>query len=170
MKPIALPLLLFLFGSIGFSQHAKEGCHVYAVDTLMAERLLENLDAAKVKECEKNSVKCGIVDFPVFTPKMGEEELTTKTYKFPWSTLTITASVFFTDESLASSNGDGSATMTISLSQTPPKNVQADENSAQAEFALDIGLDAARVKRYYRVKDRQYLVGLECRLKKSDPK
>src|SRR5687768_4245427 len=110
---IATSTLIFLFATTGFSQHGKEGCHVYVVDSELATKLFENPGTGRLKECEKNPAKCGVVDFPVFTPTVGEEELTTKTYKFPWAPLTITASVFFTDESLPTIGGDNSVTMTI---------------------------------------------------------
>jgi hypothetical protein len=106
----------------------------------------------------KNPDKVWRDGIPVFQPKMEEEDLTTKTYKFPWASLTITANVFVTDES---SFGD-SATLTITLAQSSPKGVQADENSAQAEIPLTAKNSAGRVKRYYRVNNKQFLVGLEC--------
>jgi hypothetical protein len=147
-----------------FSQHDTKGCHVYTVDTALAEKMMKRLN-----ECEKNPARCGIVEFPAFIPVMGEEELTTKTYKFSWNSLTITANVFFTDETLASSKGSDSVVMTITLAHGSPKGVQADENSAQAEFSLVSNADAMRVKRYYRVDGKQYLVGLDCHFKdKSD--
>jgi len=152
-------ILLVLGGSV-FSQHDKKGCHVYVVDVAMAKKLgdLTDLTEAQEKECEKKPAKCGLVEFPVFQPMMEEEELTTKTYKFPWAPLTITATIFTTDESWL---GD-SAILTITLSGTSPKNGQADANSAQAEIVLFEKYNAAKVKRYYRVKNKQYLVGLEC--------
>src|SRR5256885_1282740 len=136
-----------------FSQHDAKGCHVYTVDTVLAEKMMEHLN-----ECEKTPAKCGIVEFPAFMPVIGEEEVTTKTYKFPLSSLTITATVFFTDETLTSSKGSDSVVMTITLAHSSPKDVQANENSAQAEFSLVSNADAMRVKRYYRVEGKQYLV------------
>ena len=148
---------LSICGVPAFSQHGVKGCHVYVVDVAMAKTLGDPTEA-KLKECEKNPAKCGLVEFPVFQPAMEEEDLTTKTYKFPWAPLTITASVFVTDES----EFGESATLTINLSQSSPKDLQADENSAQAEIPLAGKKSAGRVKRYFRVSNKQFLVGLEC--------
>lgn len=132
-----------------------EGCHVYVVDT---EKAVESLTETQLKECEKNTEKCGVKEFPNFVPNMGEEQLTNRTYNFPWAPLTITATVFVTDEMWI---GD-TATLTITLAEKSPKDVQADENSAQADIVLLRSGNAAKVKRYYRIKNKQYLVGLQC--------
>jgi len=156
-KFLTTVLVVLVFSASAFSQHAEKGCHVYVVDVAMAKKLGDPTDE-KQKECQKDPAKCGVVKFTVFKPTMEEEDLTTKTYRFPWAPLTITANVFVTDES---SLGD-SATLTITLSRSSPKDVQADENSAQAEISLSGKNSAGRVKRYYRVNNKQYLVGLEC--------
>jgi len=149
-------VLLLLPLSI-LSQHdTEEGCHVYVVDADKAKEL-EKFTPAQLKECEKNPEKCGVKDFPNFMPNMGEERLTTQTYRFPWAPLTITATVFITDEMWI---GD-TATLTITLAERSPKDVQADENSAQADIVLTRA-NATKVKRYYRIKNKQYLVGLQC--------
>ena len=156
--------LLFLFPLLVLSQHdAKEGCHAYVVDTDKVKDI-ETFSQEQLKACEKNPEKCGVKDFPNFVPNMGEEELTTQTYRFPWAPLTITATVFITDEMWI---GD-TATLTISLGKSPPKDVQADENSAQADIVLQGAGSAAKVKRYYRIKNKQYLVGLQCILGKPE--
>jgi hypothetical protein len=153
-----LLLLLLLLPLSAFSQHeTKEGCHVYVVDTDKV-KAIDSFTPAQLKECEKNPEKCGVKDFPNFVPNMGEEELTTQTYEFPWAALKITANVFMTDEMWI---GD-TATLTITLAESSPKNVQADENSAQADIVLQEVGNAAKVKRYYRIKNKQYLVGLQC--------
>jgi hypothetical protein len=67
------------------------------VDSALAERYRE----ASEKD-QARLAKAVETDFPEFHPTIGEEELTTKTYRFPRSKLIITASVFYTDESLRS--------------------------------------------------------------------
>ncbi len=154
---MSLLFLLLISPLAILSQHDKEGCHVYVVDTDKIKPI-DSLTPAQLKECEKNPEKCGIKDFPNFIPKMGEEELTTISYKFPWDSLMITATVFMTDEMWIGNT----ATLTITLAEGPPTYVQADENSAQADIVLSANGNAAKVKRYYRIKNRQYLVGLQC--------
>jgi len=149
--------LLFLSFSVRSQHDDEEGCHVYIVDVERSKGFRDLTDA-QVKECEKDSEKCGVKEFTKFSPIMAEEELTLKTYKFPWAPLTITASVYITDEMWL---GD-TATLTITLAQNSPKGVQADENSAQTDIVLGRKWNAAKVKRYYRIKNKQYLVGLQC--------
>ena len=150
-------LVLLILSVFVFPQHDAKGCHVYVVDVHIAKKMADPTEA-QLKECGKTPAKCGVMEFPIFQPTMEEEDLTTKTYKFPWAPLTITANVFVTDES---SFGD-SATLTITLAQSSPKGVQADENSAQAEIPLTAKNSAGRAKRYYRVNNKQFLLGLEC--------
>lgn len=153
---IASVIALLVCSLYATAQHDKEGCHVYVVDVAKSKSLA-SLTPAQLKECEKTPEKCGVVEFPEFMPSMEEEELTLKTYKFPWAPLTITASVYTTDEMWIADT----ATLTITLAHGSPKDVQADENSAQADIVLG-DVNATKVKRYYRVKDKQYLVGLQC--------
>ena len=158
MFRIVIILFLLMLPALSvLSQHDKEGCHVYVVDTEKA-MAIESFTQAQLKDCEKTPEKCGVKDFPNFVPNMGEEQLTTQTYKFPWAPLTITATIFMTDEMWI---GD-TATLTITLAESSPKGVQADENSAQTDIVLHTQGNAAKVKRYYRIKNKQYLVGLQC--------
>lgn len=140
-----------------------DGCHVYIVDVAAAKKA--NTMGTK---CDDES-KCGVTTFTEFKPEVGEEELTTKTYPFPKSNFKITANVFFTDESLASANHRDSVLLGITVAPKPLKGVLADENSAVAEFSLGDKPDAIRVKRYYRIRQKSYLVGLECHFQPLQP-
>lgn len=162
LRCFLLVLLMVGFSFVISAQHDEKGCHVYVVEVEKALKM-DEMSEAQLKECGKKPAMCGITEFPNFEPLMGEEELTTKTFKFPFAPLIITASVFVTDES---GLGDETATLTITLAKNSPKGVQADENSAQAEISLG-NKSQARVKRYYRVNKKEYLVGLECHFDKN---
>ena len=54
-----------------------------------------------------------------FTTVLGEEELTTKAFRLPGTRLFIVASVFYTDESMASEKGSDSVTTPASPDVTP---------------------------------------------------
>jgi hypothetical protein len=151
---------LFIFMCLAMANsQTGDGCHAYVVDVATVEKMSKS-----GADCKDES-KCGVTTFPEFKPKIGEEELTKKTFKFPQSPLIITANVFFTDEMLASSKGRDSILLSITLAPTELKDALSDENSAVAEFSLGEA-DAVRVKRFYKVSGKTYLVGLECHIKK----
>ena len=84
----------FIVLGLATSTHAQgDVCHVFVVDSALAERYRE----ASEKE-QAGLAKAVETIFPEFHPVIGEEELTTKTYRFPRSKLIITASVFYTDD------------------------------------------------------------------------
>ena len=103
--------------------------------------------------------------FPEFQPTIGEEELTTKTYKFPGSSLIISASVYYTDESMASSQGNDSMLLGIIVARRSRSDATAGPDAVFSEVTYNDGTDTVRVHKYTRVKGRLYIVGLECRCK-----
>lgn len=161
-------ILTFLFMVSGTSsglfaqdnQH-KHGCHVYVVDVAFVSKLADRYEDL----CLKDRTKCGVTEFPNFIPTFGEEVDTIKSYKFPGANYTITAGVYFTDESLASASGADSVLLSIRVAEKTSTTERADEHSAQAEFAQATGAEAMRVKRYYRLGGKRYLVGMECQFK-----
>ena len=160
MKKIFIALLFAAIWSVNTNAQNGDGCHVYIVDVAMVEKA--NKSGANCKD----ESKCGVTTFPEFKPTVGEEELTTKTYKFPNGNLVVTANVFYTDESLSSAKGADSILLSITLARVTLKDVLSDENSAVAEFSLGNDPDAMRVKRFYKISGKSYLVGLECHFKK----
>ena len=97
---------------------------------------------------------------------MGEEELTTKSYRFPGARLMITASVYYTDESMASAEGSDSMTIGITVSPKSLKNALTAEHNAASEVTSS-KVDTVRAKKYLRVNGRLYLIGIECRRKQT---
>jgi hypothetical protein len=97
---------------------------------------------------------------------MGEEELTTKSYRFPGTRLMITASVYYTDESMSSAEGSDSMTIGIAISPKSLKNALTAEHNAASEVTSN-KVDTVRAKKYLRVNGRLYLIGIECRRKQT---
>ncbi len=160
MKRISI-LFLFMIVCVRTSDaQVGDGCHVYVIDIAVAEKV-----AKSGIECTEES-KCGVTTYPEFKPKLGEEELTTKTYKFPKTNLLITANVYFTDELLASASGADSVLLSITVAPKVLKGVMSDENSAVAESSFGRNTDAIRVKRFYRIVGKSYLVGMQCHFMK----
>ena len=146
------------------SQGVGDLCHVYVVDVLKARKAQEEYRDTGDPERDSKALKAAQVVFPEFRTVRGEEELTTKSYRFPGSRLYITAGVFYTDESMASAAGFDSVLLAVAVSRRPLKDVFGAENNAIAELTSATA-DAARVKQYVRVNRRLYLVGLQCNRK-----
>lgn len=148
-------LLLMLFLS-AFGQSVPDVCHVYVIDV------------AKAKQDER-ALGAGQTIFPEFNPVIGEEELTIKRYPFPGSKLVITASVFYTDESMASHpHGEfvsHSESMLIGItvgSKARRNAISAGAEGAIAEVTYDQFTNIVRAEKYIAVRGRSYLVGIEC--------
>jgi len=139
-------------------------CHVYVVDVLKARKAQEEYRDTGNPERDAKALAAAQVIFPEFRTVRGEEELTTKSYRFPGSRLYITASVFYTDESMASAAGADSMLLGVAVSRRALRDVFAAENNAVAELTSATA-DAARVKQYVRVGSRLYLLGLQCNRK-----
>jgi len=147
------------------AQARSDVCHVYVVDVAKAKRAAESFIETGNAEADAKALSVGQTVFPEFKPLLGEEELTTRTYRFPGSNLIITASVYYTDESMASAEGSDSMLVGIVVSPRGQKNALSSENNAASELTNNDNLDTVRVKKYLRVKRRLYLLGIECRCK-----
>jgi hypothetical protein len=136
-------------------------CHVYVVDVLKARRAQEQYERVG-PERGTRALEAAQVVFPEFPTVVGEEELTTKAYRFPGSRVFITASVFYTDESMASAAGADSMMLAVAVTRRPFRHAFEVDNNAVAELT-STGSDTARVKKHVRIDGRPYLLGMECR-------
>ena len=137
---IAAALLGFtLCSNDVLAQRGSDNCEMYVVDG----------DAKKDVMLE------------TFTTIIGEEELTNKTYPFLKTGLFITASVYYTDESMASEHGYDSMMLGVAVSKKPLDDAFSTPNNAFAEVTLAT-LDMIRAKMYYKVKGKTYLIGVQC--------
>ena len=161
---IAKLILLSLWG-IGGAQTRSDVCHVYVVDLAIAKSASESFRETGNADRDAKALSVGQTLFPEFRPVIGEEELTTKTYRFPRSNLTITASVYYTDESMASADGSDSMLVGIVVSPKSQRDAISADNNAVAEVTENGNLDTVRAKKYVKVNGRLYLVGIECRCK-----
>lgn len=143
-------------------QNQGDICHVYVVDVTKAREALDDYRDTGNPEVNSKSMAASQTIFPEFRTAIGEEVLTTKTYPFPRSNLIITASVYYTDESMASSQGVDSMLLGIAVSPSAQKDAISAENNAVSEITLN-GRDTVRAKKYVKVNGRLYLVGIECK-------
>jgi hypothetical protein len=108
-----------------------------------------------------------------FAVKIGEEELTTKHFPIPNSKAIISASVFYTDESMALQKKgnelieDSSIALGIVISNKKEENALSVENSAVAESIYNQHTIGIRVKTKTTIDKHRYLVGLECHCNSS---
>lgn len=105
----------------------------------------------------KKTTKLGI-----FTTVIAEEELTTRAFKLPQTNLFIVASVFYTDESLASKKGNSSVSLQLALSETEQRDVLNSLNWAEAELPLH-DFDVGRITMLVKIKSRVQFVMMECK-------
>ncbi len=159
MKQIIIAkLIVLLLSSVAEAQARSDRCHVYVVDVAKARKASESFRDTGNADADAKALSVGQTVFPEFRQVIGEEELTTKTYRFPGSSLIITSSVYYTDESMASD----SMLVGIVVSPKPQRDAISAENNAVSEVSENGGLNTVRAKRYLRVNGRLYLVDIEC--------
>jgi hypothetical protein len=147
------------------AQTRHDSCHVYIVDVALGKKAFEEFNETGNRDTDAKALARGQIVFPEFKPVIGEEELTTKTYRFPKSRFMITASVYYTDESMASAEGYDSMLVGIVIGPKAQRDAISVENNAVSEVTDNDNLDTVRAKKYIRVNGRLYLVGIECRCK-----
>jgi hypothetical protein len=132
-------LTLVLSSNNALAQTRSDNCELYVVDVdLKKELMLEK-----------------------FTTVIGEEELTNKSYPLSKTGLVVTASVYYTDESMASAHGNDSMMVGVAVSKEALPNAFSTPNNALAEVTLAT-LDVVRAKMYYKVNSKTYLIGVQC--------
>jgi hypothetical protein len=163
MKILITAILIILPATVvATAQTRRDVCPVYVVDVSKAKKAIDNFRETGNAETDAKALAVGQTIFPEFRPIIGEEELTTETYHFPGSDLTITASVYYTDESMASARGSDSMLLGIVLSRQPQRDAIQAENNAVSEVTENGHLDKVRAKTYAKVNGRLYLLVIEC--------
>lgn len=166
-KILLASVFLVFFGKAIAAQTA-DACHVYVVDVARATRAFKAEDSSEDEQAAAKAFSAAQTIFPEFRPTTGEEELTTKHYSFPGSKLIITASVFYTDESMASYGEvgeDSSDSILIGITvgnRGKASALDQQDGSAIAEATNDEHTNKLRAKQYVKVRGRMYLVGIEC--------
>jgi hypothetical protein len=157
-------LILFCASASAAGQNLSDYCHVYLIDMEVAKQAALKYPTGNKQEDAK-LLASGIIIVGRFSPKIGEEELTTKTYPVPGTVQIITASVFYTDEMIFSTRSDTVESMLIGIavSKKARDNAFEAQNSATAEISYTEHTDTIRVKTQAQAQGRRYLVGLECR-------
>ena len=169
VKALCAPLLLIFLAYGAAAQTGTDKCHVYVVDLAKSTRALKAVEKAESEEAIAKALSAAQTIFPEFQPTIGEEELTTKHYPFPGSKLVITASVYYTDESMAS-HGEGASdsrndSMLIGIivaNRGKASAIEPQAGNAITEVTYDQYTNKIRAKQHVKVRGRMYLVGIEC--------
>jgi len=157
-RSLSFIIAIFVVLCIAATTQAQgDVCHVFVVDSALAERYRDASEEEQVR-----LAKAAQTIFPEFRPTVGEEELTTKTYRFPRSKLFITASVFYTDESLRSVKSADSIIIAIVVSPKRLRDAIDADNNAVAEATYTSEPITVKTKKFVRVNNRSYVIGLEC--------
>jgi len=169
VKALRAPLLMIFLACGVAAQTAVDTCHVYVVDLAKSNRALKTVETAESEEAVAKALAAAQTMFPEFQPKIGEEELTTKHYPFPGSKLVITASVYYTDESMASHGESATASRNDSMligilvaSRGKASAIEPQAGNAITEVTYDQYTNKIRAKQHVNVRGRMYLVGIEC--------
>ena len=154
-------LLLISFSGPATAQSGTDACHVYLVDVKAAEKAYQSLSPNATAADQAKALSSVMKILGEFSTKVGEEELTTRSYPFPDSKLVVTASVFYTDESMPAD----SVTLAIVVSDKALKDALQAPNNAVAEVNYTDSTKIVRVRKYLDVNGRLYLIGLQCNSK-----
>jgi hypothetical protein len=172
---ICAPLILFFTPAAAARQTLSDYCHVYLIDMKVVEKAARKYPTGDERENAK-LLASGITIVGRFSPRISEEELTTRTYQLPGANQIVTASVFYTDEMMYSTRLDTVESMLIGIavSKKAQSNAIEAQNNAVAEITYSEHTDTVRVETRAQVQRRQYVVGLECRCHRefdeTDPK
>jgi hypothetical protein len=169
VKALRAPLLVIFFAYGVAAQTGADACHVYVVDLAKSTRALKNLEKAESEEALAKALSAAQTIFPEFQPTIGEEELTTKHYPFPGSKLVITASIYYTDESMASNGEEAASSRNDSMligiivaNRGKASAIEPQAGNAITEVTYDRYTNKIRAKQHVKVHGRMYLVGIEC--------
>jgi hypothetical protein len=151
-------LLIALTSGAAIAQRATDACHVYVVDLQAAQKAYESLGSNSSQEAQAKALSSVMKILGEFPALVGEEELTTKSFLFPDSKLIVTASIFYTDESMPAD----SISLGIVVSDKAVKDALGAPNNAAAEVNYNEYTKIARVRKNIEVNGRTFLVGLQC--------
>jgi hypothetical protein len=165
-KLILVAMVIAVLSGAALAQSNSDACHVYFVDVSAAEKAYKSLPANATQEAQAKALASVMKILGEFQAVVGEEELTTKSYPFPDSKLLITASVFYTDESMPAE----SMMLGLVVSDKALKDALSAPNNAVAEVNYNESTKIFRVRKYLELNGHNYLVGLQCNHKAASAK
>ena len=101
------------------------------------------------------------IELGQFDSIVGEEDLTTKSYRIPKSSLFVVASVFYTDESMGTDSNRDSVSLQLSIQREAKRDLLNSVQYAEAEV-MSPNLDVARVSTLVRIGKRSLIFVMQC--------
>jgi hypothetical protein len=153
-KTVALALLLLLSVS-GASAQTKyaDRCTVKSIE----------MTGVKVSDLQNNpTTKFKPTELGTFDTVVSEEELTSKAFRLPGTNLFVVASVWYTDESLAGKDSQDSASLGLTISRNPKRDILSALQYAEAEMLME-NFEVARVTTIFKTQKRSFHIEMECR-------
>jgi hypothetical protein len=148
----ALLILLSISSTLAHTKYFDR-CVVKTVDvTGVKISDFENDAAPKLKSTELGT----------FDTVVGEEELTTRAFRLPATRLFVVASVWYTDESMASENSYDSVSLGLSISRTPQRDILSSLQYAEAETLMK-NFEVTRVTTIFKTPKHSFYIEMECR-------
>lgn len=102
-----------------------------------------------------------------FETVVSEDTLTTRVYRLPKTKLFVIASVWYTDESMASKTGAESVSLELMISKSRRRNFVKALHYADGEVPY-AKFEVARVSTIVSSAGKRILVGMECRTQKKE--
>lgn len=162
MKLIALLTALTAYGQSPLKLEPTDSahaCHVYLVDTKLAQELFEKLAELKPEELKALAPKVEMI-LGEFLTDVGEERFTQKSFPIPGSSLKATAAVFYTDESMRHAF---SMSQAIYAGERVPENARAEIGASTTEVPVTPLTYVVRSRLILKIGGREKVLGLECR-------
>ena len=124
-----------------------------------------------VKTVEITGKNLEIKDAPekllgTFETVIAEDTLTTRVYRLPKTRLFVIASVWYTDESMASKNGADSVGLELIISKSRRRDFLKAQHYADGEVPVT-SFEVARVTTMAKTAGKTFLVAMECRNHKT---
>jgi hypothetical protein len=149
MQLLKVPLIILVSSIVAMSQaSSSDRCQVMILD-ITGRNINQIEDLAGEPLGGFDTVKA-------------EEELTTRVYRLPKTSLFVVASVWYTDESLASEKGADSISLELMISKRPRRNIRRALHFSDSEVPVN-GFDVARVSTLVKAQHKTIFVIMECR-------
>jgi hypothetical protein len=146
--------VLLVFTSAAFAQDKSYDSCIVGVSNVIRNKD-GDLDTSPIREIGRFEVRGA-----------GEEDRITRAFRLPNTKLFVIASIFYTDESMATEKTADSVSLELMISRDAKRDILQSLNFADAETPNN-PFDIARVQMIVRVNSRQRIIMMECKRMKG---
>jgi hypothetical protein len=101
-----------------------------------------------------------------FEATVGEETLTTRSFEILGTRLSVTVSVYYTDEMMASRGHSDSMNVSLVISSEKPQDARTAENSVTSQISYTSDTDKIQLKTKTKIDGRMKVIGIECQARR----